>query len=112
MKAPISRFHLRKFCNPTEAGNIGIHPVRKEIPQAYTAALYGRKAIAPVEPNDIGQELNLLRHDVAVSAGNLPIDIPGVDKKHLMTASTAPVSFIEEPEHAGKRGRKEEMRRS
>ena len=57
--------------------------------------------LAPVEPDDVGQELDLRRGEVAVGAVDLAEDVAGVEEEHLVGAGGLALAPVEEPEGAG-----------
>ena len=58
-------------------------------------------ALAPVEPGDVGQKLDLRRGPVAVGAVDLAVEVAGVDEEHLIGAGGLALAPVEEPEGAG-----------
>lgn len=50
------------------------------------------------EPDDVGEELNLLWRPVAVGSVDLPVDVARIDEEDLVLAISAPLAPIEEPE--------------
>ena len=42
--------------------------------------------LSPIQPDDVGEELDLLGREVAVGAVDLPEDVAGVDEQHLVLA--------------------------
>ncbi|GBE37539.1 hypothetical protein BMS3Bbin08_00129 [bacterium BMS3Bbin08] len=59
--------------------------------------------LATVEPNDICDELSLLRQKVPVSPVYLVIDMPRINKEYFILALCLLLSLIKEPEGDRKR---------
>ena len=65
--------------------------------------------LTPVETCDVGEELDLLRFEVAVRSVDLVVDLPRVDEEDSVGAISAPFAFVVEPESAGQRDGVEEV---
>jgi hypothetical protein len=50
------------------------------------AAVDGLDVLAPVEADDVGEQLDLLGQEVAVGAVDLAVEVAGVDEQHRVLA--------------------------
>ena len=69
--------------------------------EQHLAAVDGLDLVAAIEPHDVGEELDLLRQEVAVGPVDLAEGVPRVEEQHGVLTRRTGLGLVEEPQRHG-----------
>ena len=93
----ILRFDVGNRGDLAKPKDIAEFAIREIFLHQVLASGLGLNRFAPIQPHDVGDELNLLRRPLPVRPVNLAEDMACVDEQHLILALRALLSPVEEP---------------
>ena len=93
-----------------QPGNVGIEEVGEPPFQHCLGAVEEVGLLAPIEPDNVGEELMLFGREVAVGPVDLAVDGAGVDEQYLVGPFSILLTFVEEPQRDGQGDGVEEVR--
>src|SRR5262249_4475920 len=96
IKAPALRLYLRNRCNFTQTWNIHITRSWKQLLHLCLATFHRLRLFAPIEPDDVGEELDLFGAEIAVRPVDLAEGSPCIDEQDGVFALSG-FAFVEEP---------------
>src|SRR6266481_10199288 len=110
VQTPALGFNFSNRCHLAESGYVGILPVRKFLLEQGFTAKNCLNFLSAIQPHYLCKKFQLFRRKISVRAINLPIDMAGVDKKHLVLSWCLFLSAVQKPQRARKGNCVEEIR--
>lgn len=110
VEAPALRFNVRNGRYFAEPGYINVGAVGEFRRHQFPAVVPVFNVFAPMQPRNVGQELNLLRREFSVRPADLLVNMACINEQHPIRPIALPFGLGEEPEGAGQRDGVKEVR--